>query len=97
MAEKKRNPGAGGTGASGNHRKKSPKSSRRRRRTQPFTPRREYWLYDGQIQLGTLITKHTGGTAAFDAARRSLGRFPTFEEAKAAINEAYAAKAGIAA
>jgi hypothetical protein len=85
MASGKQNPSAGGARASGNRRKKSPRNSRKHKRAQPFTPRREYWLYDGQILLGTLFVKYTGETQAFDSTRRSVGVYPTQKAAAVAI------------
>jgi hypothetical protein len=87
MGARKKNPGAGGTGASRNRRKKSPRNSRKRKRAQPFAPRTQCWMYSGLELLATFVTTHTGSTRAFGADRRSLGRFPTFRAAITAINE----------
>jgi len=95
MVAKKKGPGIRGAGALKNRvRKKHSKPTKHRLQAQPkpFTPRREMWLYDGQNLLGTLITKPTGETLAFDASRKSLGWFKTFEEATAAINDCAACR-----
>jgi hypothetical protein len=89
MAAKKKGPGARNAGTLRNRvrRRKKSSNSKRSRRTQAFAPRREYWLYDGTRLLATLIVKSDGETRAFGADRRSLGSFPTFEAATAAIND----------
>jgi hypothetical protein len=54
-------------------------------------------MYDGTRLLATLITKHTGETRAFDAGRRTLGTFPTFKAAIAAVNQTAKPAASLAA
>jgi hypothetical protein len=65
-----------------------PTAARSRKRAQPFAPRRECWLYDGQTLLGTLFVKHSGETLAFDSARAVVGAYPTQKAAAAAVDAA---------
>jgi hypothetical protein len=51
---------------------------------------REYAAYDGQTCIGRIVLDDkTGHTKAFDAAGKVLGKFSTYDAARAAINEAY--------
>jgi hypothetical protein len=91
MDAKKKGPGVRGAGALKNRvRKKQPKNTKRRRKVQrrPWAPRREMWLYDGHKLLATLVVTAAGPTRAFDAKRKSLGRFATLKAATAAVNKA---------
>jgi hypothetical protein len=90
MSEKKKGPGVRGAGTLKNRvRKKQPKNTKRRRRVQrkPWAPRRELWLYDGHKLLATLVVTSAGPTRAFDAERKSLGRFATLKLATIAVNK----------
>ncbi len=52
--------------------------------------RREYSVYDGQTRIGHFIVDEKTGTAkAFNAAGRSLGKFPGYHAARKAVSEAY--------
>jgi hypothetical protein len=59
---------------------------------------REFFAYDGTTCIGRFVVDQTTGAAkAFDAAGKSLGRFPNYDAARKAVNQAQARKAATAA
>src|SRR6267154_4057278 len=110
MTRTKRNPGAGGTRVSGKNvpTKNSPYHSQTRAIPQPrrrkpaenrAAPRRAYTVYDGRTLLGTFVwNERTQQALAWNAWRRFVGQFGSFQAAaraigRAAITERQAAEA----
>jgi hypothetical protein len=55
---------------------------------------REFFAYDGTTCIGRFVVdQKTGAAKAFDAAGKSLGRFPNYDAAREAVNQAQARKA----
>jgi hypothetical protein len=51
---------------------------------------REYSVCDGQTCIGRFVVdEKTGAAKAFDAAGKSLGKFPNYDVARRAVSQAY--------